>query len=70
MPGYMIATIAAVALVAAMWASGSVSERIGLWRQERKARREKAAQVERWLVTRLQMREDRHRTGVDNGNGF
>jgi hypothetical protein len=69
-PGYMIATIAAVALVAAMWASASVSERIGLWRQERKARREKAAQVERWLVTRLQMREDRHRTGVDNGDGF
>ena len=59
-----------VALVAAMWASASVSERIGLWRQERKARREKAAQVERWLVTRLQMREDRHRQGVDNGDGF
>jgi hypothetical protein len=70
MPGYMIATITAVALVAAMWASGSVSERIGLWRQERKARREKAAQVERWLVKRLQMREDRHRTGIDNRDGF
>lgn len=70
MPDYMIATIAAVALVAAMWASGSVSERIGLWRQERKARREKAAQVERWLMTRLQMREDRHREGIDKGDGF
>jgi hypothetical protein len=59
-----------VALVAAMWASASVSERIGLWRQERKARREKAARVERWLVTRLQMGEYRHRQGVDNGDGF
>lgn len=59
-----------VALVAAMWASGSVSERIGLWRQERKARREKAQWISDWLVSREQMREDRHRTGVDNGGGF
>jgi len=66
--GWLI--VLGVALVAAMWASASVSERIGLWRQERKARREKSAQVERWLVTRLQMREDRHRTGVDNGDRF
>ena len=64
------ALIVGVALAAAMWASASVSERIGLWRQERKARREKAAQVERWLVTRLQMREDRHRQGVDKQDGF
>lgn len=61
MPGYMIATIAAVALVAAMWASGSVSERIVLWRQERKARREKAQWISDWLVSREQMRADRHR---------
>lgn len=70
MSGYMIATIAAVALVAAMWASGSVSERIGLWRQERKARREKAEWISDWLVSREQMREDRHPEGVDNRDGF
>lgn len=70
MPDYMIATIAAVALAAAMWASASVSERIGLWRQERKARREKAQWISDWLVSREQMREDRHRQGVDNGDGF
>lgn len=70
MPGYVMATVAAVALVSAMWASASVSERIGLWRQERKARREKAQWISDWLVSREQMREDRHRTGIDNGDGF
>ena len=70
MPDYMIVTIVAVALVAGMWASGSVSEQIGLWRQERKRRREYHEQLQAWLVNRISMREDRHRTGVDNGDGF
>lgn len=59
-----------VALVAAMWGGAEMSDRYRAWARERKTRREKAAQVERWLVTRLQMREDRHRQGVDNRDGF
>lgn len=62
--------IAGVALVASMWAWADVSERIGQLRAERKARREKAQWISDWLVSREQMREDRHRTGIDNGDEF
>lgn len=31
------------------------------WRLERKRREQHAAEVERWLITRQQMRADRHR---------
>jgi len=70
MPGYVWATIAAMGLVTAMWYSPEWFKRYNNWRHERKERRERAQWVSDWLVSREQMREDRHREGLDKRDGL
>lgn len=64
------AIVASIIFVAAALTVLNYWDAFQAWRLERKRREQRAAEVERWLIARQQMRADRHREGVDESDSF